>query len=322
MTISQIQNLTATEMQAVNSIIMQRLKSDVVLINQLGLYIISAGGKRLRPLLAVLSAKALGYEGSAHHLLATIVEFIHTATLLHDDVVDDSKLRRGRETANQLFGNEASVLVGDYLYTRAFQMMTELGDDNILQIFADTTNIIAEGEVMQLMNVNNSELSEERYFEVINAKTAELFAATTRIAAIVSGVNKEQQQSFSDYGKYLGQAFQLADDALDYQADADEMGKNTGDDLAEGKATLPLIHALQQASSSQKELLQLAIKEGRLDKLEEVKNIIDQTGAIEYTLDKARSISTKAKESISFLQDSEYKNALISLCDFAVQRTH
>jgi len=322
MTFKNIQELTALDMQAVNSIILERLKSDVVLINQLGLYIISAGGKRLRPLLAVLASKALGYEGTSHHLLATIVEFIHTATLLHDDVVDDSKLRRGQETANQLFGNEASVLVGDYLYTRAFQMMTELENDQVLKIFADTTNIIAEGEVLQLMNIHNADISESQYFKVINAKTAELFSATTKISAIVSGANPNQQQQFANYGMYLGQAFQLADDALDYQSDSEQMGKNVGDDLAEGKPTLPLIYTLEQGSPKQQALIKKAIENGGLDNLTEVQQAIEANGAIEYTIEKAQSLANKAKQSISFLSESPYQKSMLELCDFAVQRTH
>ncbi len=322
MTFDEIQKLAEKDMQTVNGIILERLKSEVSLINQLGIYIIGAGGKRLRPMLAVLCARAIHSEGQGHYLLAAIVEFIHTATLLHDDVVDESRLRRGRETANELFGNQASVLVGDYLYTRAFQMMTELDNPQVLKTFANTTNVISEGEVMQLMNVHDFSISEQNYLEVINAKTAALFEATTRLTALIGGQDEDAQQALADYGRFLGQAFQLADDALDYSSDSDELGKNIGDDLAEGKPTLPLIYALKNGNNDQQQLIQKAINLGGLDQLDEIQQIIHETGALEYTLNKAKACADRAKASLSRLVESPYKQALATLADFAVKRTH
>ncbi len=322
MTLDEIKQLAESDMQTVNGLIIDRLKSDVTLINQLGIYIIGAGGKRLRPMLAVLSAAALGYEGGKHHLLAAIVEFIHTATLLHDDVVDESSLRRGRETANELFGNQASVLVGDYLYTRAFQMMTELDKPEVLKIFSDTTNTISEGEVMQLMNVHDASTDEKNYMQVINAKTAALFEATTQLSALVSGAPKEIQNDFASYGKCLGNAFQLADDALDYTSDADALGKNIGDDLAEGKPTLPLIIALQKASAPDQKIIRQAIEKGSLENLAHIQQVIIDCGGIEYTQLKAQQQANSAKQALSNVVDSPFKQALISLADFSVNRSH
>ncbi len=322
MTFDDIRQLAENDMQTVNGIILQRLKSDVALINQLGIYIIGAGGKRLRPMLAVLCAHALGHKGQEQYLLAAIVEFIHTATLLHDDVVDESHLRRGQETANELFGNQASVLVGDYLYTRAFQMMTELHNPLVLQTFANTTNVISEGEVMQLMNVHDASISEAEYLAVINAKTAALFEATTQLTAVVSGQPENIQRALANYGKYLGRAFQLADDALDYSADSDALGKNIGDDLAEGKITLPLIYALQKGSKAQQQIITAAIKKGGLDQLESIQQAITETAALEYTLDKARQCAQQAKDSLVLLAPSTYRDALASLAEFSVGRTH
>ncbi len=309
-------------MQAVNGLILDRLKSDVALINQLGLYIISAGGKRLRPMLAILAARALGYTGTHHHLLAAIVEFIHTATLLHDDVVDESTLRRGRETANTLFGNQASVLVGDYLYTRAFQMMVELENPIIMKVFSDTTNIIAEGEVMQLMNVHDPDITEARYFEVIRSKTAVLFAAATGLAAELDPQERNLYPSLYDYGLHLGLAFQLVDDALDYAASAEEMGKNVGDDLAEGKPTLPLIRVLQTGSETERAMVRRAIESGGLDDLPAIKQAITSCGGIEYTLEKAREESRLAQEALASLPSGPYRDALAFLADFAVNRSY
>ncbi len=322
MTFEEIQKLAEKEMQTVNGLILDRLKSEVALINQLGIYIIGAGGKRLRPLLAVLCARALGYEGQGQYQLAAIVEFIHTATLLHDDVVDESQLRRGRETANELFGNQASVLVGDYLYTRAFQMMTELNNPEVLKIFADTTNIISEGEVMQLMNVHDFSISEQRYLEVIKAKTAALFEATTRLTALISGKDKLVQQALADYGRLLGQAFQLTDDALDYSSESEVLGKNIGDDLAEGKPTLPLIYALKNGNKMQQQLIQQAIDRDGIDQLDKIQQIIHETGALEYTLNQAKACADRAKATLSVLTASPYKNALLALADFSVKRSH
>ncbi len=322
MTLDEIKQLAETDMQTVNGIILERLQSEVVLINQLGIYIIGAGGKRLRPMLAVLTAGALGYQGQKQHLLAAIVEFIHTATLLHDDVVDESELRRGKETANELFGNQASVLVGDYLYTRAFQMMTELDNPDVLKIFADTTNVISQGEVMQLMNVNNASTDESNYMQIINAKTAALFEATTKLSAIICDSDIRTQKSLAQYGKSLGNAFQLADDALDYISDAESLGKNIGDDLAEGKPTLPLIIALQKASTEDQHIIRQAIEQGGLEHLEKIQTVIKQCGGIEYTQQKAREQAEIAKQALSNLQESPYKQALLALADFSVSRTN
>ncbi len=322
MTLDEIKQLTETDMQTVNGIILERLQSEVVLINQLGVYIIGAGGKRLRPMLAVLTAGALGYQGQKQHLLAAIVEFIHTATLLHDDVVDESELRRGKETANELFGNQASVLVGDYLYTRAFQMMTELDNPEVLKIFADTTNVISQGEVMQLMNVNNASTDETNYMQIINAKTAALFEATTKLSAIICDSDIQTQKSLAQYGKSLGNAFQLADDALDYISDAESLGKNIGDDLAEGKPTLPLIIALQKAPTEDQHIIRQAIEQGGLEHLEKIQTVIKQCGGIEYTQQKAREQAETAKQALSNLQDSPYKQALLALADFSVSRAN
>ena len=249
MDIDQIRALSNDDMQAVNQLIRQQVDSDVALINQLGFYIVNSGGKRLRPLLTVLSARAMGIDNNDHHTLAAIVEFIHTATLLHDDVVDESTMRRGRETANAIFGNQASVLVGDFLYTRSFQMMVSLKRMRVMEILSEATNQIAEGEVLQLMNCNDPSTTEARYFDVIYGKTARLFEAATQLAAVLTDQNEHIEHAMQEYGKHLGTAFQLADDILDYMADSEEMGKNAGDDLAEGKPTLPLLYAMWHAKN-------------------------------------------------------------------------
>ena len=317
-----IRALSSDDMQAVNNQIMQRLQSDVPLVNQLGFYIISGGGKRMRPMLTVLAARALNYQGDAHIKLASIIEFIHTATLLHDDVVDESDLRRGRDTANALFGNAASVLVGDFLYTRAFQMMAEIGNLRVMEILAETTNIIAEGEVMQLMNCNDPHLSEEAYFNVIYCKTAKLFEAATRLPAILSAANESIESALQDYGRYLGTAFQIIDDVMDYTAASDVMGKSVGDDLAEGKTTLPLIHAIRTANDEQRLLLTRAIMERNgLDYLEQIQEILQQTGAFDYSRNKAEDEIRKAKLALSILPDTPYRQALMSLADLAVNRS-
>ena len=316
-----IRTLADDDMQAVNQLIYQRLQSDVALVNQLAYYIISGGGKRIRPLLAVLSARAIGYQGDAHISLATIIEFIHTATLLHDDVVDESVLRRGRDTANQLFGNAASVLVGDFLHTRSFQMMVELGNMRIMQLLSEATNLIAEGEVMQLMNCNDPSTTEDNYLQVIYCKTAKLFEAATHCAAILANQPAHIEQALRDYGKYLGTAFQLIDDVMDYSSSSETMGKNVGDDLSEGKPTLPLIYAMAQGTPEQKKRIEQAITErDGMEYLNEILDILQQTHALEYTVTRAEQEARKAIDALSVLPDSDYKTALQALAESAVHR--
>jgi octaprenyl-diphosphate synthase len=323
MTLDEIKLLSQDDMAAVNQHIFSQLSSDVALINQLGIYIVNSGGKRLRPLLAVLAARALGYKGQQHVTLATIIEFIHTATLLHDDVVDESMLRRGKETANAVFGNQASVLVGDFLYTRSFQLMVSLGRMRVMEILADATNIIAEGEVLQLMNVNDPDTTEESYMQVIYCKTAKLFEAATQLAAVLSDQDETVTKAMQNYGMHLGTAFQLIDDVLDYQADVDELGKNIGDDLAEGKPTLPLIYALKHGSAEQQALIREAIVESNgLSKLDEIMAALAETSAFEYTRNIAEQEAQKARDAIKFLAESPYKQALLALADMAVERNH
>ena len=316
-----IRTLADDDMQAVNQLIYQRLQSDVALVNQLAYYIISGGGKRVRPLLAVLAARAIDYQGDAHIRLATIIEFIHTATLLHDDVVDVSALRRGRDTANQLFGNAASVLVGDFLHTRAFQMMVELGNMQVMQLLSDATNLIAEGEVMQLMNCNDPSTTEDNYLQVIYCKTAKLFEAATHCAAILANQPAHIELALRDYGKYLGTAFQLIDDVMDYSSSSQTMGKNVGDDLAEGKPTLPLIHAMRQGTPEQSKRIAQAITErDGMEHLDEILDILTQTKALEYTTSRAEQEAQKAIDALAVLPDSPYKTALQVLADLAVRR--
>ncbi|MCC5855731.1 MAG: octaprenyl diphosphate synthase [Idiomarina sp.] len=316
-----IRSLTADDMAAVDSLISEQLRSDVVLINQLGFYIINSGGKRLRPLLAVLAARALGYEGTKHHTLAAIVEFIHTATLLHDDVVDDSHLRRGRETANARFGNEASVLVGDFLYTRAFQLMVTMESMRVMEIMADSTNVIAEGEVMQLMNCNDPNTTEASYFDVIYSKTARLFEAATQLGAVMTKQSPAIEQAAADYGRYLGTAFQLVDDLLDYTADSETMGKDAGDDLAEGKPTLPLLYAMWQSEGEDAELIRSAIEQGgERDKLEAILRIMERTQALDYTRNKALEQRDLAIAALAPFPESDFKEALKTLAHLAVER--
>jgi len=322
MDLKNIQQLSHDDMSLVNDLIYSQLQSDVALINQLGIYIVNAGGKRMRPMLTVLAAKALGYKGKEHISIAAIIEFIHTATLLHDDVVDESNMRRGRETANALFGNSASVLVGDFLYTRSFQMMTKLNNMNIMDILSDATNIVAEGEVLQLMNCNDPDTTEESYLEVIYCKTAKLFEAATRLAAVISDQPKDIELAMLNYGKHLGTAFQLVDDIMDYTADAKEMGKNVGDDLAEGKPTLPLLYAMKHGSQTQKQLIRDAIEHGNgMDNLTIILEAMKETGALKYTQQKAEEEADKAIMSLSQLPDSEYKQALVELAHIAANRT-
>ncbi|MBW8183395.1 octaprenyl diphosphate synthase [Shewanella nanhaiensis] len=323
MDLNAIRQLADNDMQNVNKLIYKQLESDVALINQLGFYIINGGGKRMRPLLSILAARAVDYNGEAHLKLAAIIEFIHTASLLHDDVVDESMLRRGRETANALFGNSASVLVGDFLYTRSFQMMTELGSMEVLEVLADATNVLAEGEVLQLMNCNDPNTTEESYMRVIYCKTAKLFEAATRLAGVLADSPKEMQVALADYGKYLGTAFQLTDDLLDYTADTEELGKNIGDDLAEGKPTLPLIYAIAHGSETEQALIRTAIEKGDgTDSIDPILAALDNCGALEYTYKRAQEEAEKAIGALSILPESDYKQALISLAKIAVARNH
>lgn len=320
--IKDIQHLIKTDIEANNQFIIDSLSSDVVLINQISHYIINSGGKRLRPLLVMLFARALGYSGDEHLSSAAIIEFIHTATLLHDDVVDDSHLRRGKETANNVFGNAASVLTGDFLYSRAFQMMVGLNNMQIMQILADATNKISEGEVLQLLNARNTSLTEVDYTNVIYCKTAKLFEAACELAGVVSLSEVEYQKysaKIKDFGVYLGNAFQIADDVLDYVSDSESLGKNVGDDLDEGKMTLPTIYALANSSVKDQAIIENAIEKGEYD-IPQIVSIIKNSGAIEYSYQKACEYADLAKQSISFLADSDYKKALELLCDIAVKR--
>ncbi|WP_057832702.1 octaprenyl diphosphate synthase [Colwellia sp. TT2012] len=321
--IKTIQKLIQNDMTAVNDLIYEQLHSDVALINQLGIYIVNSGGKRMRPMLTVLAARALAYQGEQHWNIAAIIEFIHTATLLHDDVVDESNMRRGKETANALFGNSASVLVGDFLYTRSFQMMTKLGDIRIMDILSEATNIVAEGEVLQLMNCNDASTTEASYMKVIYCKTAKLFEAATRLAAVVAKQDDKIEQAMADYGKFLGTAFQLVDDIMDYTADAKEMGKNVGDDLAEGKPTLPLIYALAHGNPAQKALIKEAIELGNgMDSLDLILEAMEDTGALRYTQRQAEIEADKAIKALDVIADSEHKQALIALAHIAANRSH
>lgn len=320
MNIDKIYALIADDMKQVNATILERLQSEIVLINQVGTHIINSGGKRLRPVIHLLCARAIGYSGSQHTDIAAIIEFIHTATLLHDDVVDASELRRGQETANSLWGNEASVLVGDFLYSRAFQMMVEVGDMQIMSILANATNTIAEGEVQQLLNVHDPDTTEQRYLDVIHNKTAKLFESASELAAVLNQEESPATQAMAKYGMHLGTAFQLIDDVLDYSASSEEMGKNIGDDLAEGKPTLPLIYTIQNGTKEQADIVRKAIEESGLEYIDEVTAAIHATGAIQYTADCAKKESQLAIQALGNIADSEYKTALIALAEFAVSR--
>lgn len=323
LTLEQISALAKTDMDAVDQAILAQLNSNVPLINQLGLYIISGGGKRIRPLIAVLTAKALGYQGKDHITCAAFAEFIHTATLLHDDVVDESDMRRGKQTANAYFGNAASVLVGDFIYTRAFQMMTSLNSLSVLKVMSDSTNVIAEGEVQQLMNMNDPNISEENYMQVIYSKTARLFEAATQCAALVAGVDEDKITAMQMYGRYLGTAFQLVDDILDYSANAEKLGKNIGDDLAEGKPTLPLLHAMRNGNEQQSALIREAIEQGgKREALDEILTIMAEQKSLDYTMQRAKQEAQKAVDAIAILPESEYKQALISLAYISVDRSY
>jgi octaprenyl-diphosphate synthase len=315
-----IQALIAGDLGAVDAVIRARLDSDVVLIRQVSQYIIAGGGKRLRPALLLMAAGASGHRGRNAHELAAVVEFIHTATLLHDDVVDESELRRGRETANAAFGNAASVLVGDFLYSRAFQMMVTVQSMRVMEVLAEATNTIAEGEVLQLLNAHNPEIGEEQYLEVIRRKTAKLFEASARLGAILGGVPRELEEGFAAYGMHLGTAFQLIDDVLDYSGDHTETGKNLGDDLSEGKPTLPLIHVMQNGSPEQAALVRRAIEQGGREEFRAVLDAIRDTGALEVARAQAQRESQSACGAIAGVADSKYRQALLDLAAFAVER--
>jgi len=322
MDLEAINHLIADDLSAVNRTIHARLESNVSLINQLAFYIVNGGGKRMRPMLVLLSARALDYDGAHHINLSTIIEFIHTATLLHDDVVDASELRRGQETANAVWGNEASVLVGDFLYSRAFEMMVEVGNPRIMQIMAQTTNTIAEGEVLQLLNTNDAATTEERYLEVIQRKTAKLFEAAAQIGAVISAATCVQEQALARYGMHIGAAFQLIDDILDYSASSEQIGKNIGDDLAEGKPTLPLIHAMRIGTQSQADTIRQAIETGGRKNIAAVMAAIESTDALSYTARAAEKEAQSAAESIASLPASDYKDALFALAEFSVKRSY
>ncbi|MFS7196606.1 octaprenyl diphosphate synthase [Rahnella inusitata] len=321
MNLEQIIDLTQDDMAAVNASILEQLNSEVSLINQLGYYIISGGGKRIRPMIAVLAARALSYEGDKHIKVAALIEFIHTATLLHDDVVDESDMRRGKATANAAFGNAASVLVGDFIYTRAFQMMTDLESLPVLALMAKAVNVIAEGEVQQLINCNDPDITEDSYMQVIYSKTARLFEAASQSSAMLAGGTQEQILALQDYGRYLGTAFQLIDDLLDYDADGETLGKNTGDDLDEGKPTLPLLHAMQHGDKEQSAMIRNAIEEGNgRHLLEPVLAAMHQWGSLEYTRQRAEEEADKAIKALQVLPDSVYRSALEGLAHLSVKR--
>jgi len=312
----------AADMDAVNAVIRRKLHSEVSLVNQIAEYIISAGGKRLRPVLVLLVANAYSYKGTAHHELAAVVEFIHTATLLHDDVVDESSLRRGRATANALFGNAASVLVGDFLYSRAFQMMADLANMRVMQILSEATNVIAEGEVLQLLNMHDPDVSQERYLQVIRSKTAKLFEAAAELGALIAGATEPQIAAAGEYGRSLGTAFQLIDDVLDYAGDAAEIGKNVGDDLREGKPTLPLIYLMENGTPEQRQLVRTCIEQGDEQHFDAVLAAVTSSGALDFTRRQAEIAAERAAEAIAGLPESEYKDSLLQLAHFSVNRTH
>ncbi|WP_407276007.1 polyprenyl synthetase family protein [Halothiobacillus sp. DCM-1] len=321
-TLDAIRQLTAADMAAVNAVIERKLHSDVALINDLSAYIIHAGGKRFRPMVLMLAARALSGQSAWAAQLAAVVELIHTATLLHDDVVDESALRRGRETANTRFGNAASVLTGDFLYSRAFEMMVEVQEPRVMAILAEATNRIAEGEVLQLMNMGDPEVSEARYLEVIQRKTATLFAAATRLAAVLEQTDDATEAALTAYGQHLGTAFQLIDDVLDYTGDAAHTGKQVGDDLAEGKPTLPLIYTMQHGDAASADCVRQAIAAQDVGAIDAVCRAIEQSGALAYTARLAQNEADLAKASIAFLPESQFKHALLALADLAVARNH
>ena len=320
--LASIQGLVGEDIAAVNRTIRARLTSDVVLVNQIAEHIITGGGKRMRPQIVVLAARALRHDGDVHIELAAIVELIHTATLLHDDVVDGSELRRGRRTANEMFGNEAAVLVGDYLYSRAFQMMVAVGDSNVMRIMADTTNEIAEGEVLQLLNRHNPDTTEAAYLEVVYRKTAKLFEAAAQLGAVCANARPHEEEAMARYGRHLGTAYQLIDDVLDYRGLAGETGKNVGDDLAEGKPTLPLIHAMRESSQSDARILHDAIESSDLDAIDAVIAAVESAGSIEYTEQLAANEVNLAGEALDAIPTSPCRDALAGLAEFTIGRSY
>lgn len=326
MTIEDVFQLIKDDMDRVNRLIQDSLYSEVVLINQISQYIINSGGKRLRPILVLLSANAFSYaskeNGEKDITLAAVIEFIHTATLLHDDVVDESELRRGKDTANELWGNAASVLVGDFLYSRAFEMMVGVGSMKVMEILSHSTNTIAEGEVLQLLNCNDASTTEERYLEVIHCKTAKLFESAAQLGAVVSDQDDDTEEAMAKFGMHLGTAFQLIDDVLDYNASSEDMGKNVGDDLAEGKPTLPLIYAMEHGTEAQADMIKEAIEKGGLDQIEAITETIHSTGALKYTQEVAQKEADQAIAQLTNIPDSEYKQALITLAKFSVERSY
>lgn len=322
MNLKEIKALTKEDMAALNVIIIDQMHSDIPLVNQLSAYIINGGGKRIRPMISILSARALNYKGDQHIIVAALIEFIHTATLLHDDVVDKSDLRRGKKTANTVFGNSASVLVGDFIYTRAFQMMTDLGSMRILKVMSSATNVISEGEVQQLMYCNNVNITEYDYMKVIYSKTARLFEAASQSAAILAKASPEQESALQSYGCYLGTTYQLIDDLLDYNSKGNLFGKDIGDDLDEGKATLPLLHAMHHGTEEQKQMISFAIKRGNArQSLPQILNIMKQCGSLGYTLNRAKEEANKAISALQILPKNSYRTALESLAYFAVKRS-
>jgi octaprenyl-diphosphate synthase len=321
MPLEEIRALVRTDLAAVDTMIRARLKSVVPLVDQVAEHIIGGGGKRLRPLLCVLAGRACGIESEKHIEAAAFIEFVHTATLLHDDVVDGSQKRRGRATANNIFGNQASVLVGDFVYSRAFQMMATVGSQRVMEIMADATNVIAEGEVLQLMNAHDPETTEQRYLEVIYRKTGRLFEAGAEVAAVLAGATPAQQSALARYGKHLGTAYQLIDDVLDYKSDPATRGKNLGDDLSEGKPTLPLLHALRHGNDEQRALIRLAIEQGGLAQLGPIVDAIENTGGLDYAIGFAQRETTQALEALQSLPETPYSRALAALARFAQERT-
>lgn len=322
MALNNIQSSIALDMQAVDSVIRRSLHSEVALINTIGEHIINGGGKRLRPALVLLSAGIFGPIQSHHHELAAIVEFIHTATLLHDDVVDESAMRRGKSTANHLYGNAASVLVGDFLYSRAFQMMVQLKNMRVMEILSEATNVIAEGEVLQLLNIHNADITEAQYIKVIHYKTAKLFEAAMRLGAVINNASRQEEDALALYGIKLGTAFQLVDDVLDLSGDVAKIGKNLGDDLSEGKPTLPLLYAMHKSAPEDASVVRKAIELGGLDNLDAVLAAVKATNASEYVLGLAKSESEDGCAAIAHLPDSVYKKSLIDLAIFAVNRSY
>ena len=320
--LTSIYDLIAADMQATDAVIRARLHSDVSLVSEVAEYIIAAGGKRMRPAMLLLAAGAVGYKGSHQHELAAVVEFIHTATLLHDDVVDESSLRRGRETANAHFGNAASVLVGDFLYSRAFQMMVGVGSMRVMQVLSDATNVIAEGEVLQLMNCHNADVEVENYLRVVRYKTAKLFEAAARLGGMLGNASKLQEDALATYGTHVGTAFQIVDDVLDYSGAEDEIGKSLGDDLAEGKPTLPLIHVMRNGDPAQSALVRQALESGGRDALPAIIDAVNATGALDVAMKVAKGEAETAKCALSALPDSQYRQALLELSDFAIARRH